>query len=177
MPMRPHGAHPYTPGYAAMLALGVAALLGAAALLAPLAAAEQRARLLPFALLAPPSLIALVEGQTTPFVLLALAASLRAPPFWSGALLGATALRPQLLPLFALVALTRRGTAAGFAAALVAVATLPLAVAAHDGLPPHPALVSVPAEQLRPRAPRPPAPARRGRRPDAPFDAPPHSPA
>src|SRR2546428_3910217 len=138
MPMRPHGAHPYTPGYAAMLALGVAALLGAAALLAPLAAAEQRARLLPFALLAPPSLIALVEGQTTPFVLLALAASLRAPPFWSGALLGATALRPQLLPLFAIVALTRRGTAAGFAAALVAVATLSLAVAGLGGLARHP---------------------------------------
>src|SRR5207245_11189199 len=86
----PLGALPYTPAYAAMLTLGVAALLGAAALLAPLATAEQRARLLPFALLAPPSLIALVEGQTSAFVLLALAASLRAPPFWSGALLGAT---------------------------------------------------------------------------------------
>src|SRR5439155_23344733 len=130
--MAPFGPLPYTTAYAAMLTLGVAALLGAAALLAPLSAADQRARLLPFALLAPPSLIALVEGQTTPFVLLALAAALRAPPFWSGALLGATALRPQPPPLFAIVALTRRGTAAGFAAALVAVAALSLAGAGGD---------------------------------------------
>jgi len=169
--MAPLGALPYTPAYAAMLTLGVAALLGAAALLAPLAAAEQRARLLPFALLAPPSLIALVEGQTTPFVLLALAAALRAPPFWSGALLGATALRPQLLPLFAIVALTRRGTAAGCAAALVAVAALSLAVAGVDGLARYPLLVSLAAEQLRPGELGLPALARRGLGPDAGLNA------
>lgn len=103
--LAPIGALPFELAYAAMLTLGVAALTASALLLAPLAAADQRRRLFPFALLAPPSTIALAHGQTTPFFLLIVVLSMRAPPAASGALLGLLTLRPQLLPLFALIAL------------------------------------------------------------------------
>lgn len=77
--LAPIGALPFEIAYAVMLTLSVAALAAAAFLIAPLAAADQRFRLFPFALLAPPSTIALAHGQTTPLLLLAVAASLRAP--------------------------------------------------------------------------------------------------
>ena len=148
--MAPLGALPLVPAYAIWAALGAAALAVAAFLLAPLAHPEQRARLLPFAMLAPPSLIALAEGQTTPFVLLAVAASLRAPPFWSGALLGLTAFRPQLLPLFALVALSERRRATGMLAMTAAVALVSLATVGFDGMARYPDLLMRIGTELRP---------------------------
>src|SRR2546423_3755202 len=119
--MAPLGVLPIVAAYAIWAGLGAAALAAAAYFLGPLADARQRMRLLPFAILAPPSLIALAEGQTTPLVLLAVAASLRAPPVSSGALLGLAAFRPQFLPLFALFALVERRRAIGFLATTPAV--------------------------------------------------------
>jgi len=121
--LAPIGALAFDVAYAVMLTLSVAALAASAFFVAPLVAADQRMRLLPFALLAPPSTIALAQGQTTPFILLAVAASLRAPPAASGALLGLLALRPQLLPLFGLIALADRQKRIPF---LVVVATIGL---------------------------------------------------
>jgi Glycosyltransferase family 87 len=148
--MAPLGALPLVPAYAIWAALGAAALAAAAYLLGRLAAAGQRARLLPFAILAPPSLIALAEGQTTPFVLLAVAASLRAPLFWSGALLGLAAFRPQLLPLFALVALSERRRAVGLLAMTAAVAIVSLATVGLDGMARYPDLLARIGTELRP---------------------------
>ena len=125
-------------------------LLAAAYLLGRLADPRQRMRLLPFAILAPPSLIALAEGQTTPFVLLAVAASLRTPPLWSGALLGLAAFRPQLLPLLALVALTERRRAIGLLAMTVAVALVSLATVGFEGMARYPDLLTRIATELRP---------------------------
>ena len=148
--MAPLGALPLVPAYAIWAALGAAALATAAYLLGRLAEPGQRVRLFPFAMLAPPSLIALAEGQTTPFVLLAVAASLRAPPFWSGALLGLAAFRPQLLPLFALVALTERRRALGLVAMTALVALASLATVGVDGMARYPDLLTRVATELRP---------------------------
>src|SRR5207247_6749635 len=60
--MAPLGALPFMPAYAIWSALAAAALAAAAYLLGQLADARQRMRLLPFAILAPPSLIALTAG-------------------------------------------------------------------------------------------------------------------
>ena len=148
--MAPLGALPLVPAYAIWAALGAAALATAAYLLGRLADPRQRMRLLPFAILAPPSLIALAEGQTTPFVLLAVAASLRTPPLWSGALLGLAAFRPQLLPLFALVALTERRRAIGLLATTVGVALVSLATVGFEGMARYPDLLTRIATELRP---------------------------
>jgi hypothetical protein len=148
--MAPLGALPLVPAFAIWTALGAAALAAAAYLLGRLADPRQRMRLLPFAILAPPSLIALAEGQTTPFVLLAVAGSLRAPPFWSGALLGLAAFRPQLLPLFALVALTERRRALGLVAMTAAVALVSLATVGFEGMARYPNLLTRIATELRP---------------------------
>jgi len=148
--MAPLGALPIGAAFAIWAALGAAALAAAAYLLGRLADARQRMRLLPFAILAPPSLIALAEGQTTPFVLLAVAGSLRAPPLWSGALLGLAAFRPQFLPLFALVALTERRRAIGFVATTVAVALVSLATVGFEGMARYPDLLTRIATELRP---------------------------
>jgi len=148
--MAPLGALPLVPAYAIWAALGAAALAVAAFLLAPLAHPGQRARLLAFAILAPPSLIALAEGQTTPFVLLAVAGSLRAPPFWSGALLGLMAFRPQLLPLFALVALSERRRAIGLLVMTATVALVSLATVGFDGMARYPDLLTRIGTELRP---------------------------
>ena len=148
--MAPLGALPIVTAYAIWTALGAAALAAAAFLLGRLADARQRMRLLPFAILAPPSLIALAEGQTTPFVLLAVAASFRAPPLWSGALLGLTAFRPQFLPLFALVALTERRRALGLLMTTAAVALVSLLTVGLDGMARYPDLLTRIATELRP---------------------------
>ena len=148
--MAPLGALPIFPAYAIWAALGAVALAAAAYFLGRLADPRQRMRLLPFAILAPPSLIALTEGQTTPFVLLAVAASLRAPPLWSGALLGLAAFRPQLLPLFALVALTERRRAIGLLITTVIVALVSLATVGFDGMARYPDLLTRIATELRP---------------------------
>lgn len=148
--MAPLGALPIVPAYAIWAALGAVALAAAAFLLGRLADPRQRMRLLPFGILAPPSLIALAEGQTTPFVLLAVAASLRAPPFWSGALLGLAAFRPQLLPLFALVALTERRRAIGLLATTILVGLVSLATVGFEGMARYPDLLTRAATELRP---------------------------
>ena len=148
--MAPLGALPLVPAYAAMLTLAVGALVWAAALLAPLASPGQRLRLLPFALLASTSLVALAQGQTTPFVLLAVAASLRAPPFWSGTLLGLTLFRPQLFPLLALVALFDRRRAAGLLCAVAVIALGSFALVGIDGMARYPHLLSITATELLP---------------------------
>lgn len=148
--MAPLGALPIVPAYAIWAGLGAVALAAAAYLLGSLADPRQRMRLLPFPILAPPSLIALAHGQTTPFVLLAVAASLRAPPFWSGALLGLAAFRPQLLPLFALVALTERRRALGLLTTTALVALVSLATVGFEGMARYPDLLTRAATELRP---------------------------
>ena len=148
--MAPLGALPLVPAYAIWTALGAAALAAAAYLLGRLADPRQRMRLLPFAILAPPSLIALAEGQTTPFVLLAVAGSLRAPPLWSGALLGLAAFRPQFLPLFALVALAERRRAIGLVITTAMVALVSLATVGFEGMRRYPDLLTRIATELRP---------------------------
>ena len=148
--MAPLGALPLVPAYAVWAALGAVALAAAAHQLGRLADPRQRMRLLPFAILAPPSLIALAEGQTTPLVLFAVAASLRAPPLWSGALLGLAAFRPQLLPVLALVALTERRRAIGLVATTVAVALVSLATVGLEGMARYPDLLTRAATELRP---------------------------
>jgi hypothetical protein len=148
--LAPIGALPYEVAYMVMLTLSVAALAAAAFLLAPLAATAQRMRLFPFALLAPPSTIALAQGQTTPFMLLVVAASLRAPPAWGGALLGLLALRPQLLPLFAVIALADRQKRLPFLIVVAAIALVSLVMVGPDGVPRYLALVAPAAAELRP---------------------------
>jgi hypothetical protein len=148
--MAPLGALPLPVAYGAWSALGVLALVVAAFLLGRLADPAQRARLFPFAILAPPSLIALGQGQTTPFVLLAAAAALRAPPIVSGALLGLVAFRPQLLPLFALVALTERRRAIGLVASVAAITAASVVTVGIEGVARYPALLTRAATELRP---------------------------
>lgn len=148
--LAPLGALPFDVAYAVMLTLGVAALAASAFLIAPLAAADQRLRLFPFAMLAPPSTIALAEGQATPFMLLALAASLRAPPAVSGALLGLLTLRPQLLPLFALIALADRQRRVPFLLVVAAVALVSFLMVGPDGVVRYLDLVAPAAAELRP---------------------------
>ena len=148
--LAPLGALPFDVAYGAMLTLGVAALAASAFLLAPLAAADQRLRLFPFALLAPPSTIALAQGQTTPFILLIVAASLRAPPVASGALLGLLALRPQLLPLFALIALLDRQRRIPFVLVAATVAVVSLLMVGPEGVVRYFDLLAPAAAELRP---------------------------
>lgn len=148
--LAPLGLLPYTIAYAVMLTLLVVALAGSAYLLAALVPADGRSRLYPFAMLAPTSLIALAEGQTTPLILLAIAAALRAPPRWSGALLGATALRPQFLPLFAVVALLDRERRWPFLGTVAALAGVSLALIGPSGVPGYLGLLSTSAAELRP---------------------------
>lgn len=148
--LAPIGALPFDVAYAVMLTLGVAALAASSFLLAPLAAGEARLRLFPFALLAPPSTIALAQGQTTPFMLLIVAASLRAPPVASGALLGLLALRPQLLPLFALIALVDRQRRIPFVLVAAAVAVVSLLMVGPEGVVRYLDLLAPAAAELRP---------------------------
>lgn len=131
--LAPLGALPIIPAFAVMAVLGTAALAVAAYRLAPVASPEQRHRLYPFALLAPPSTIALTQGQTTPFVLLLLASAIGARPFLAGLLLGLTAIRPQTLPLFAIAALGDRSRFGGFASGVFLVAFLSLLVVGPEG--------------------------------------------
>jgi hypothetical protein len=148
--MAPLGLLPISVAFAIWSAAGVLALIGAALLLGWLSSAPQRVRLFPFALLAPTSLIALVEGQTTPFVLLAIAGSLRAPPLASGLLLGLVAFRPQLLPIYAVVALAERRRAVGLLATIAAVVIVSFITVGTEGLSHYPAQLSIAATELRP---------------------------
>ncbi|HEY6958837.1 MAG TPA: glycosyltransferase family 87 protein [Candidatus Limnocylindria bacterium] len=148
--LAPLGALPFDVAYVLMLALLVAALAASAFLLAPLAPPGPRAWLFPFAMLAPASLIALVQGQTTPLVLLAIAASLRVAPRRSGLLVAAVAFRPQLLPIFAVVALVDRERRWPFVAGVTAIALVSLALIGPSGLPGYVDLVTSSAGELRP---------------------------
>lgn len=148
--MAPLGFLPIRVAFAIWSGVGVLALIGTALLLGPVVSDRQRARLFPFVLLAPTSLIALVEGQTTPFVVLAVAAALRAPPLASGVLLGLVAFRPQLLPIFAIVALTERRRALGLIAAIVAIAFVSFLTVGIEGIGHYPAQLSIAATELRP---------------------------
>lgn len=132
--LAPLGSMPLEAAYGVMVVLTVASLVLAVLLLRPLAQREWRPVLLALALVAPPSLLAVAQGQTSPFVLLATAASLRAPPQLSGALLGLAWLRPQTAPLYALIALSDRGRAAGFAVSVALLAVASAAVVGLDGL-------------------------------------------
>ena len=132
--LAPLGALPILPAFAVMTAVGTAALAIAAYRLAPLADPAQRHRLYPFALLAPPSTIALTQGQTTPVVLLLVASAIGARPFVAGLLLGLTAIRPQTLPLFGIAAIGDRARLAGFATSVSLIALLSLLVVGPDGL-------------------------------------------
>ena len=148
--LAPLGLLPFEAAYVVMLTILVATLVATALVLAPQARAEDRAWLFPVAMLSPPSLIALVQGQTTPFILLAIAASLRTRPAWSGALLAATALRPQFLPLFALVALADRERRLPFLAGVAAVVAASFALVGPGGLAGYVGLVTDSAAELRP---------------------------
>jgi hypothetical protein len=131
--LAPLGALPILPAFAVMTAVGTAALGVAAYRLAPLADPTQRHRLYPFALLAPPSTIALTQGQTTPVVLLLVASAIGARPFVAGLLLGLTAIRPQTLPLFGIAAIGDRARLAGFATGVSLIALLSVLVVGPDG--------------------------------------------
>ena len=115
-----------------MTAVGTTALAIAAYRLAPLTA-PGTPRLYPFALLAPPSTIALTQGQTTPVVLLLVAGAIGARPFVAGLLLGLTAIRPQTLPLFGIAAIGDRDRLAGFATGVSLIALLSLLVVGPEG--------------------------------------------
>ena len=148
--LAPLGMLPFDVAYITMLTLSVAALAGSALLIAPLAPTEQRRRLFPFALLAPPSLIALAQGQTSPFMLLVVAAALRSPPAASGALLGLLALRPQLLPLFAVIALADRRRRVPFLIVVAALGGVSLLMVGLDGAARYLDLFAPQAAELRP---------------------------
>jgi hypothetical protein len=148
--LAPLGLLPFEVAYAVMLTVLVAALAAATMLLGALAPPEQRHRLFPFAMLAPPALIALVQGQTTPLILLAVAGALRTPARWSGVLLGLIAMRPQFLPLFALVALLDRERRWPFVATVAALVLFSIALVGPAGIPGYIDLVTYSAAELRP---------------------------
>lgn len=131
--LAPLGALPIIPAFVLMTVVSTAALAVAAFRLAPLTDPGQRHRLYPFALLAPPSTIALTQGQTTPVVLLLVASAIGARPFLAGLLLGLTAIRPQTLPLFGIAAIGDRARLAGFATGVSLVALASLLVVGPDG--------------------------------------------
>lgn len=148
--LAPLGFLPFEIAFATWLTVLVVSLYAAALLLGRLAAETQRRRLLPFALLAPPSLIALVQGQTTPLILLAVTASLFTPPRWSGLLLAVTAMRPQLFPLFALVAILDGDRRWPFIGGATGVAASSLALVGPGAIPGYIDLVTYSAAELRP---------------------------
>jgi hypothetical protein len=148
--LAPLGLLPYENAYAVMLTALVATLVATSFVLAPLVRREERAWLFPIAMLAPSSLIALIQGQTTPLILLAVAASLRARPGLSGLLLATTALRPQFLPLFALVALADRERRLPFLGGLLLIAVTSFALLGFAGIPGYIDLLTSSAAELRP---------------------------
>lgn len=130
----PLAALPLTAASVLMTAINTACITFAVHHLGVLAAAAQRARLLPLALFAPPATIALTQGQTSPWVVALLALALRASPFWRGLALGLTLIRPQTFALFALAALTGWRGACGLVAGLGIVGLGSLLVVGVDGM-------------------------------------------
>jgi hypothetical protein len=130
--MAPLGALPFGVAYVVMLTASAAALTVAALRLDP---AGSPTYLACAALLAPPSLLALAHGQTTPLILMAIVMSRRLHGFAAGMALGAVALRPQILPLFAIAALGDRARFLGFAAVTAVVGVVSLLMIGLDGVP------------------------------------------
>lgn len=130
--LAPLGALPFEAAYLVMLTAGTAALAGAGVLLARDTRAPAVAALV---LLAPPSILALAHGQTTPFVLLALLGSLRMRGVGSGLVLATTVIRPQVFPLLALLALPDRGRLGGLAIGVAAAAAISLGMIGPAGVP------------------------------------------
>lgn len=141
--LAPLGALPFEAAYLVMLALGVAALVAAALLLRPRSPAAAV-----LVLIAPPSILALAHGQTTPFVLAALLASERLPPVASGVLRSAALLRPQLFPLVAVASAGRHRRGAALLAGVAVIVALSVAIAGVDGMRRYPALVMLAAGEL-----------------------------
>lgn len=141
--LAPLGVLPYETAYLVMLAAGAAALAVAVLLLWPRSPAAAV-----LTLLAPPSILALAHGQTTPFILVALLASERVPPLAAGALRSAALLRPQLLPLVAVASLRGRRRAAALIAGVAALLALSVAIAGVDGMRRYPTLVALAAGEL-----------------------------
>jgi hypothetical protein len=148
--LAPLGALPFELAYALMLTILVAALAATCFLLAPLVAERDRGWLFAVAMLSPTTLVALIQGQTTPLVVLAVTLATRAGAGASGVLLAATALRPQFLPLFGLVALVDPKRRAAFVAGVAAVVAVSLAMVGLSGLHGYVELLTSSAAELRP---------------------------
>jgi glycosyl transferase family 87 len=137
---------PYETAYLVVLVCGVVALGAAAALLAARAPGG-RAGVAALTLLAPPSIIALAQGQTTPFVLVALLAAERTGPIAAGVLLASAVIRPQLLPLMAVVAWGDRRRALAFGAGVATAVAASFAVAGADAMARYPELLRLAASE------------------------------
>jgi hypothetical protein len=142
--LAPLGLLPFGTAYVVMLAIDALALAASGLLLARGATKWLVAS---FILLAPPSIIALAHGQTTPLVFLGLVASQRLSGVASGLALGSAVLRPQILPLYAILALGDRGRVAGLAVAVAAAAGISLAVIGTAGVPGYLAIVLASASE------------------------------
>ncbi|MDE3102324.1 MAG: DUF2029 domain-containing protein [Chloroflexota bacterium] len=96
----------------------------------------RRGGALPAALLflAPPSAVAVAQGQLTPVVLLLAAIALRAGPRAGGLALGLTLLRPQTAPLLLLAGLVDPARRAWTVAGAAAIVTVSALVVGADGL-------------------------------------------
>lgn len=131
----PLAALPFSLAHWLVVAIDVGCLAAAAYLLRGMVEREARPALFTLALLAPSSVVAALNGQTSPLLLLALAASLRAPPFWSGVLVGLAALRPQTAPLLLLAALSGPRRAAGAATSVGLLVAASIGVVGLGGVP------------------------------------------
>jgi hypothetical protein len=132
--LAPLAATGIVPAVIAMTALNVGCLAWSLTRLGRLAAAGQHTRLFALALFAPPALIALTQGQTSPAVLALVASAAGARPLGRGLALGLTLIRPQTFPLLALAALTDRTAALGLAAGAAIVVGGSAIVVGPDGL-------------------------------------------
>lgn len=134
--------------YLAMLAVSTVALAGSALLIAAAVGPRERALMAAATVLAPPSILALAHGQTSPLVLALLLAAERVAPPVSGLLLSAAVLRPQLLPLVAVAALRDRRRLPAFLVGVAAAAVASVATAGWDGLTRYPELLRLAAVEL-----------------------------
>lgn len=115
----------------------VAAAIDAALILAALAALTRgpgRVSTVALLVLAPPSVVAIAHGQTSPIVLALLAVAVRAAPGASGLALGLTLLRPQTAPLLLLAALADPARRPWAVAGALVVVAASAAVVGIDGL-------------------------------------------
>ena len=142
--LAPLGALPFDAAYVAMLVVDALALAASGVLLAR---GPVRAVTASLVLLAPSSIIALAHGQTTPLVLLGVVASQRLTGLPAGLTLGIAVLRPQMLPLYALLALGDRARVLGLAIAVAVAAVISLALIGPSGVPGYLAIVLASARE------------------------------